>query len=374
MIEPNTIYHESAPSFLKRVPDNFIDCVVTSPPYYGKRSYGTPPQIWDAKDGCDHNWGEMIRHPNYDSRSPEEKRRQGGGVGNNLKTQDNAPRCGGQFCLECDAWLGELGQEPNVLMFIDHLIVIFKEIHRCLKATGTVWVNLDDSYNSGGNIRSGPDQVGSRFHTTVNRSKVGYVKISTAGQPVKRKSMFNVPGRFNIRMTDELGFIQRNLCIWQKDSVAPESMDDRLTHEYESLTFFSKEETYYFEQQFEPYRGKHQPRSEKVLEHHGQLAVPYNRAGDGDPRGRNMRDVLRINTEPSQQEHYAAYPKRLIEMPIKAGCPEGGLVYDPFTGSGTTPLTAMRLDRQYLGSELQEKYWIMATDRLKIESEKGKLF
>lgn len=374
-METNKIFNEACLDTLRAMPDDYLDCVITSPPYYGMRNYGTNAQIWGGEPDCTHTWGKHLRHPNFDSRSPEEKRRQGGTVGNNLETAQNSAMSGGNFCMECNAWKGELGSEPNVLLFIENLTTIFREIYRVTKPTGTVWVNLDDSYNSGGNVRSGPDQNGSRFHTTINRSRVGYVKTSTAGQPVKRKSMFNVPARFAISMTDDVGFVQRNLPIWQKDSVSPESVKDRFTHEYETIFFYTKKSTgYFFQQQLEPYRGIKQKRSEKVLDHQVQLAVPYNRAGDGDPNGRNMRDVWRINTEPQAHEHYASYPTKLVERMLKAGCPIGGLVYDPFTGSGTTQLVAYRYGAEFLGSELNPFYHKLATERLRIEMEKGRLF
>lgn len=369
-IETNIIYNESNLATLARLPDNSINCVVTSPPYYGMRNYGTEPQVWGGDPACDHQWSRLIRPPRGGKGSLTAN------VGSNKLDKMNG-RDGETYsdeCKLCNAWLGELGQEPNVLMFIDNLITIFHEIYRVLTPDGTCWVNLDDSYNSGGNVRSGPDQTKALHNTTVNRSKVGYVKNSTSNQPVRRKSMFNVPQRFAIAMTDQIGFIQRNACIWQKDSVSPESVKDRLTHEYEMFYLFVKEPKYFFVQQLEPYQGIAQKRSEKKLEHHDQLAVPYNRAGDGSPDGRNMRDVLRINTDPSNIEHYATYPKRLAELPIKAGCPEGGIVYDPFTGSGTTPLTAYRLNRRFIGSELQTAYFMIATGRLDIEMEKGRLF
>lgn len=147
--EANKVYLGHTLDLLRSWPDNFIDCVVTSPPYYGLRNYHTPHQIWDAVDGCKHKWGKIIKAQN-DNRDPETKAAQGGQVGNNIKTADHSKINHGAFCSECNAWKGELGHEPDFRDFIRHLIQIFREIHRCLKPTGTVWVNLGDCYTGSG--------------------------------------------------------------------------------------------------------------------------------------------------------------------------------------------------------------------------------
>ena len=370
-METNRIYNESCLMTLARMPDNFLDCVVTSPPYYGLRSYGTEPQIWGNQD-CDHVWGAEIANPKEDKRPVDLKISQGATVGSNVASQHWAQGTMGSHCQLCNAWRGELGLEPTFQLYISHLLQIFAEVKRVLKPDGTVFVNLGDSYNSGGNYRSQKSGQTEHLISHEHYENSGFVKVDKSIQGVQSKSLMNIPHRFAIAMTDELQFIQRNNIIWHKPACMPSSAKDRFTVDFESILFFTKEPKYYFEQQLEEYT---QP-----LDRWGGDKLVANGIGMWDagtgqgtyrdrdmrpnPNGRNMRTTWTVNFEPSGEEHYASYPTKLIEIPIRAGSPEGGIIYDPFGGTATTAVVAHKLRRQWICSELQPKYAEIAEKRL----------
>lgn len=360
-MEQNRIYNENCLDTLSRMPDSFLDCVVTSPPYYGLRSYGTEPQIWGGNELCDHVWGEQIKNPKLDTRPIELKIAQGGQVGSNVATQHWAQGNLGNFCQLCNAWRGELGLEPTFQLYLAHLTDIFREVKRVLKPTGTVWVNLGDSFASAFpcNRRNVVDQ-GSPDNATIRTSRLSGT--------LREKSLMNIPSRFAIAMTDELQFIQRNNIIWHKPACMPSSAKDRFTVDFENILFFTKEPKYWFERQLEPVKqvSLDRVKSGWKSDHDsiGHIDVEVMGSRIANPDGRNMRTTWTVNFEPSGEEHYASYPTRLIEIPIKAGCPEGGIVYDPFGGTATTAVTAHKLGRQWICSELQPKYAEIANKRL----------
>jgi DNA modification methylase len=155
-MEVNKIYQGDALGVLKTLPDKFVNCCVTSPPYYGLRSYQTNPVIWDNDENCQHEWGNKILPRNSKSGKHSEKSCIGA-----KKAQDDARRTlGTDFCSKCGAWRGELGAEPTPELYVKHLVEIFREVKRVLKDDGTVWLNLGDSYfGSGGASGQSPDHT-----------------------------------------------------------------------------------------------------------------------------------------------------------------------------------------------------------------------
>lgn len=324
-METNQIYNESCLDTLKRMPDNWLDACITSPPYYGLRSYNTEPQVWGGDENCDHIWGEEIANPKTDTRPIELKIAQGATVGSNVASQHWAQGTMGNFC-ECGAWKGELGLEPTFTLYLDHLIEIFREVKRVLKPTGTVWVNLGDSYaGSGKGIGNKNGNHGKSVFTDEHIQKTDWSQID-----VRAKSLMNIPHRFYIRMTDELGFIQRNNINWFKPACMPSSAKDRFTVDFESIGFFTKEPRYWFEQRLEEYTtpldrwgGEDLVATQSEGWHTGTGQMIYrDRNMRPNPDGRNMRTTWEINFEPQINEHYASYPTKLVERMIKAGCPE----------------------------------------------------
>jgi site-specific DNA-methyltransferase (cytosine-N4-specific) len=354
-MQTNQIYNEHCLETLRRMPDEFLDCVVTSPPYYGLRSYDAPESVWGNHNGCEHQFGQAIRVGQTSAPTKYQSAKDG-------FTQKES-----SFCVSCNAWRGQLGLEPTFHLYLDHLLEIFAEVKRVLKRTGSVWVNLGDTYANDG--KWGGETGGKHAGGLHGKTSVGREKKFTGLRP---KSLMNIPARFAIRMTDDLGFIQRNEINWWKPACMPSSATDRFTVDFEKIFFFTKSEKYYFEQQFESYT--------KPLDRWGGIELKANGFSSWDngtgqsayrdrnmrpnENGRNMRTTWRVNYEPSSENHFASYPTKLIETPIKAGCPESGIVYDPFTGTGTTLEVAHKLGRNWIGSEISSEYVEIANRRL----------
>lgn len=234
-----------------------------------------------------------------------------------------------------DGWQGELGAEPNFNQYINHLCDVFDEVKRVLKDDGTCWVNIGDSYN--------------------------------------KKSLTLIPFRFAIEMGNR-GWTVRNVIIWQKTNATPQSAKDRFTVDFEYLLFFSKNKKYYFEQQLEPIKQSTYNRCKtgcginKGANYQGLNKKNFERLQqrilDGTIAGRNKRTVWQIATHAYHGAHFAVFPPALIKTPIKAGCPENGIVLDPFIGSGTTAFVAEKLNRNWLGIELNPEYAKLAEERI----------
>lgn len=348
-----------------------VQCAITSPPYYGLRSYKTEPQIWDGNEFCDHVWHkEVTARPNQ---SGGKTVLQSGNVGSFAVDYTNRSTTS-DICQLCNAWRGELGLEPRFQDYIRHLTQIFAEVKRVLKSDGTCFVNLGDSFN-GAKASNTVHTSTSTLHANSDKyiANLQSMNIGKLLQPdVPRKSLMNIPHRFFIAMTDELQMIQRNNINWWKRACMPSSATDRWTVDFESIGFFSKNPKYKFNQILEPY--------DKPLDRWGGEKLIANGEGDWDkgtgqemyrdrdmrpnPEGRNPRTTWDVAFEPSGDEHYASYPTKLVEKMILAGTDEGDTVLDIFAGTGTTLLTALRHRRHALGIELQPKYVEILNRRL----------
>jgi site-specific DNA-methyltransferase (cytosine-N4-specific) len=252
---------------------------------------------------------------------------------------------------------GQLGQEPTFNEFVVNLATYFYCAKRILKDNGTLWVNLGDTYysknkGSGGKSKKQLSNSGSFF----NNSKID-------GNELPEKSLCLIPSRFAIEMQTK-DWILRNDIIWHKPNQMPTSAKDRFTLDYEHLFFFTKKnKDYYFEQQLEPakYAG----------DNRGSRTDNRDKEGLGRTHGttgefKNMRSIWSINTQPVQgMNHFAKFPEKLIETPIKAGCPEGGVVLDIFFGSGTTGVVCEKLNRKWMGIELNREYCNESIERIK---------
>ena len=195
-----------------------------------------------------------------------------------------------------------------------------------------------------------------------------------AGTPegIKTKSLIMIPSRFAIEMINR-GWILRNELIWHKPNSMPSSASDRYTVDFEKMFFFTKKSKYYFKQQFEPLKPLNRwggpivnvPEKTKV-EGDNPYAVSYReRTLQPNKEGKNKRAVWSVNTTTFMGAHFAVYPPELIESPIDAGCPEGGVVLDPFFGSGTTAEVAMQQDKNWVGIDLNPEYVDISKKRLK---------
>lgn len=241
------LYHGNTVEVLREIPDKYVSCVVTSPPYYNLRNYGTNLQIWDGDKDCDHDWIEDII-----------KKQDGGENGIASKYEERKFENKGNFCLKCWAWRGELGLEPNFNLYVKHLCDIFDEIYRVLRDDGTLWVNIGDTTYGGG--RGGKTKYQTVTGKMVRNIKYGegsnYVPyVDWSSMDYKKKCECAIPERFAIEMINR-GWIRRNTIIWKKNNAMPQSFKDRLTVDFEYVYFFVKNKKYYFEQQFEPLQSK----------------------------------------------------------------------------------------------------------------------
>ena len=316
----NEIYNEPCLDTLRKMPNEFLDCVITSPPYWQLRDYG------------------------YD---------------------------------------GQWGLEPTFQLYLEHLWEMMDEIYRVLKPTGTCWINLGDTYNSGGNTRSNKEgQVeGAISHEYLENTGFTKTDLKLNGKP---KCLLLIPHRFAIGCIDR-GWIVRNDIIWAKRNCMPESTKDRFSKKHEYIFLMVKNEKYNFD--LDAIRDEHKwakdKRNDGKRHEYKEDAKSQNDIKVGtnavsfNPKGKNPGDVSDfwdITTKPSSVKHYATYNVELITKPILAGCPEGGLIYDPFMGSGTTAIHAIINNRNFIGSEMSSDYLEIANKRISEVLAKPRLF
>ena len=284
--------------------DETVQCVVTSPPYWGLRSYNLPPSIWgDA--ACEHEWGN--EHKSAGSRScdtsPGELQR---GANSN---RDKLPTS--QFCHKCGAWSGCLGNEPSMELYVAHLVEIFREVKRVLRKDGVVWLNLGESYaGSGGYYPNAPsNRNGSSLQAKRNEQGKRNIKGKHLLSSLKPKDLCMIPARVALALQAE-GWWLRSKIIWAKGisccedydgSSMPESVTDRPSQSYEEVFLLSKSRYYFYD-------------NEAVKE------------PTVDGKGtRTLRNVWAINPASLKGgAHFATMPPALAEICIKAGTSERG--------------------------------------------------
>jgi len=241
------IYQGHVLEVLKQMESESVNCIICSPPYFGLRKYTNTETIWDGDVNCEHQWGNQIfkidRHKKGKTNPGKEAW---------FKEQGAINQEAGQICSKCGAWNGQLGNEPSVELYIEHLIQIFQEIKRVMRKDGTLWVNIADSYGGSGYGSGGGHQnLGGKYD-------YNYLKNPPQKNiaNIKAKSLIGVPERFMLAMIDE-GFILRNKIIWTKQilltdnttigSCMPCSVKDRVNQSsWEYLYFFTKSPKYYF--------------------------------------------------------------------------------------------------------------------------------
>lgn len=316
-MELNKIYIGHAIDVLKTLPAESIDMCITSPPYWGPRNYDTEPIIWDDNPSCNHNFSEVNS---------------------------------GSFCSVCGAWKGQLGQEPTLKLYVKHIADTMDEVKRALKKEGTCWLSLGDTYASGEVGRHDKNYGGEFDRPKWKGIKRKHVSFETG---VCMNSMINMPARVAMEMTDNRGWIQRNAIIWHKPNAMPDGVKNRFTMDYEMLYFFVKSNKYYFDRILEP-------TAEYSRSQLNSTISPLN----STIKMRNKRSVWSMPVQAFSEAHFAIFPEKLIEPPIKAGCPQNGIVLDPFMGSGTVAVVARQLSRYYIGIELNKNYVKIAEERI----------
>lgn len=225
---------------------------------------------------------------------------------------------------------GQIGAEDSIHEYVKSLVSCFREVRRVLRSDGTFWLNIGNTYTSGGRAWRDKD--------SKNKGRAMSYRPDTP-EGLKPKDLIGVA--WMVAMALQLdGWYLRSDIIWYKPNCQPESVKDRVTVSHEYLFMFSKSENYYFDQ-------------ESIKE----------RAADGKTH-KNRRTVWAINTEPCKEAHFAVFPRALVRPCILAGAPIGGLVLDPFFGSGTVGVVAIETDRRCVGIEAKPEYVEIAKSRV----------
>lgn len=328
----NKIIEGDALAMLKTLDTASINCCVTSPPYYNLRDYG------------------------------------------------------------CD---GQIGLESSPEEYIQKLVEIFREVRRVLKDDGTLWVNIADSYAGSGKGASNYPDNAKKYKQGTNKGSVGSYISKTTAVNCKPKDLIGIPWMLAFALRAD-GWYLRQDIIWQKPNPMPESVKDRCTKSHEYIFLLSKSPKYYFDGEAiaEPVADSSMARYSQDIEHQkGSDRVPGKTNGamkavkaryggkkytenpnlfyrtksgnayDFRPK-RNKRDVWTVSTKPFKGAHFATFPPELIEPCILAGCPEGGIVLDPFAGSGTTGMVASQYGRHFVLIELNKDYVDLCQERV----------
>lgn len=314
----NTIICGDALEMLKNFPDESISCCITSPPYYGLRDYKSD---------------------------------------------------------------GQIGREATVEEYLDRLVQVFRQVKRVLKKDGTCFIVIGDSYaGSGGGKGQYMDPKYPKGRNGQNPS------ITQKVLGYKSKDLMGIPWRLAFALRED-GWYLRSDIIWHKENAMPEACRDRPTRSYEHIFLLSKSPKYYydFDAMAEPMKEVSKKRymrgrseyNKYLNEDAGINVQKINKArkygeykGDNIPQFRNKRDIWTINTVSFRGEHYAAFPPKLAEICMIAGSPKGGIILDPFLGSGTVGFVALMQDRKYIGIELNEDYVNLAKKRISEEVKK----
>jgi DNA modification methylase len=421
-LELNKIYHGHVLDVLRQFPDDSVDLLVTSPPYYNLRKYGDDElaPIWDNNPDCEHDWRTYIKR----------------GVNGGMKSAKNKTKGSENFqsfddstvlvCKKCDAMKCELGQELSSTDFINHLVEIFRECRRVLKPTGTLWVNMGDSYMGSGGKNCEDD--------------------------IEDRSLMLIPQRMMAALVED-GWIMRNDIIWYKPDAMcrPTSTKNTPSHEHIYVMgyfpWFAQKQQYHYKQLVSPLKtkvsgGKREYGGNKH-NGYGNAAYSGRQYVPNVHNVKNMRDTWLIKepimdiwehtTAKYTGSHFAVFPIELPQKAIEAGCPkeictkcgqpvkyelskvyegeatykgkavkayegtgaenasevkrraqqsmvpkkwdriacecnagfEPGVVLDPFMGAGTTAIAALKEKVNYIGIELFKENIELAEDRIK---------
>ena len=300
----SVIHTGDALTVMRAMQAESIDCIVTSPPYYRLRDYG------------------------------------------------------------CE---GQLGLEESPEEYIDKLREIFAEARRVLKDEGTLWLNLGDGYYGSGKGASTNRKSAEGTLQGTNKGTVNCPKVSPRGVRGRVKNLMGIPWKAAFALQDD-GWNLRQDIIWHKPNSMPESVTDRCTRCHEYIFLFSKNLKYYFDadsikEKANTYDMKFRDRTNARLN-----SVLGRRKIQGLERGdyefRNKRDVWTVNNTHYTGAHYAVFPKELVRPCIRAGCPEGGTVLDPFCGSGTVGLVCKEESRNFVGIDINPEYVKIAESRV----------
>ena len=347
----NHTYTGDALEVLLELPDASVHCCVTSPPYWGLRDYGVN---------------------------------------------------------------GQVGMESSPQEYVGKMVAVFREVRRVLRDDGTLWLNLGDSYCASGKNRSVEQAQANSTLAGRKHGSEALRQISKRAPNLKLKDLVGIPWMVAFALRDD-GWYLRQDIIWSKPNCMPESVRDRCTKSHEYIFLLSKSPKYYYDQDAikkpaiygepsapdkikSPYgksftrkarqragnksmpspmkNGIRPPKTDKQRGH-GRRHAGFNDRWDAMTKEeqctgmRNKRSVWTVSPAQFKEAHFATFPEKLIVDCIKAGCPEGGIVLDPFCGANTTGLVAKKLHRNYIGIEINPDYVKMGNKRLRLA---GRLF
>ena len=310
-METDRILCGDALEILRTLPDNSVHCCITSPPYYALRDYGAE---------------------------------------------------------------GQIGREDTPAQYVARLTDVFSEVRRVLRPGGTLWLNIADTYAAKGKPC---DSVDPKYPKGRNGQMA---EINRKVEGCKAKDMIGIPWMLAFALRDS-GWYLRSDIIWMKANPMPESCKDRPSRCYEHVFLLTKSHCYYYDAAAiaEPMapssvarykRGRIGGKYAEEVPGQGNIQG-LNKARSGGyyedgavPTVRNKRDVWQINPFPYKGGHFAAFPPKLVETCLLAGCPQDGIVLDPFLGSGTTAAVAKQMGRHYIGIELNPDYCTLAEQRI----------
>jgi DNA modification methylase len=365
-----TLYQGHVLDLLAQLPEESVNCVVTSPPYWGLRKYaGEKDRLWDNHNRCEHEWGDELCHR-------ESKEDSASGIAGTPRAGCGFSASGGQSCLKCGAWRGAYGLEPTIALYIQHSIEVLKAIKRVLRPGGVVFWNIADSYNG-----SGKKEV--QINSPKQMTNGGAIEQRENNDTtLKPKDLCLIPERMAIAAQDA-GWWVRSMIVWSKPNPMPESVTDRPTDAYENIIMLTKSARYWYDGEAvkeaaidwgerDRTNGKYKVEglanglTGKQANHENRTYAGFNqRWGTTKPSPtRNLRNVWEIPTQPYKEAHFATFPEKIPERCILASCPQDGVVLEPFAGSGTTLAVAKRLGRKSIGIELSEQYCQLAIKRI----------
>ena len=327
----NSIITGDALTELRQLPDDFVDCCVTSPPYYKLRDYGIA---------------------------------------------------------------GQIGLEETVEEYIARLIAVFREVFRVLKHDGTLWINIADCYSGSGKGGANYPDNAKQYKQGTNRGSVANTLPMANADNCKPKDLIGIPFLLAFALRAD-GWYWRQTIVWEKPNAMPESVKDRCTTAHEYILLFSKSQHYYFDYKAiqEPCvgfnndpiagsKGTLRPNTRRRKGNRktfrGGGAYTSNQAFVNDTAAENAthgnspndtglrrkRSVWHIPTVGSKYRHYATFPTKLVEPCILAGCRERGAVLDPFAGTGTVGAIAKANNRGYVLIDISAENTDICCERL----------
>ena len=354
-----TIYRGDVMAALHLVPDNSVQCVVTSPPYWGLRDYGTAK--WEGGDpACNH------RPP--DEAGQTEKPTAG--------QREHPGRFSGPTCWRCGARRidAQIGLEPTPDAYVAKMVEVFREVRRVLRKDGVCWVNLGDSYagSTTGNTKSGLAALSERCDgnrrngdnwATVCGDMHGFTRPDACACGLKPKDLVGIPWRVACALQAD-GWWLRQDIIWHKPNPMPESVRDRCTKAHEYIFLLTKSTRCYYDATAiaEPavvgFNGSSFTSASDLATRANVSLKPR-----AEKPTRNRRSVWTITPKPYREAHFATFPPEIPRLCISAGSRPGDTVLDPFAGSGTTGMVALELGRVPLLVELKAEYCEMTQTR-----------